>query len=69
LKRVSGKQMCKALERKGWLLKCINGSHYIYAHPNQPDTIIPVPIHGNRTLRSGAQHGIMKDAGLGEDDL
>lgn len=69
MKRVSGKRMCKALERKGWLLKRINGSHHIYANSNYPDTIIPVPVHGNQTLKKGTQQGIMKDAGLTDADL
>jgi predicted RNA binding protein YcfA (HicA-like mRNA interferase family) len=68
VKAVSGKELCKALERKGWLLKRIRGSHHIYGHLARPDTIIPVPVHGNQTLRTGTQQGIMKDAGLTEAD-
>jgi predicted RNA binding protein YcfA (HicA-like mRNA interferase family) len=69
LKRVSGKRMCKALERKGWLLKRISGSHHIYSNSSHPDTIISVPVHGNQTLKKGTQQGIMKDAGLTDADL
>ena len=69
MKAVSGKELCKALERKGWLLKRVRGSHHIYGHPDRPDTIITVPVHGNRTLRTGTQHGIMRDAGLTQADL
>jgi predicted RNA binding protein YcfA (HicA-like mRNA interferase family) len=69
LKRVSGKRMCKALEGKGWLLKRVNGSHHIYAHSSHPDTIISVPVHGNRMLKKGTQQGIMKDTGLTDTDL
>ena len=61
--------MCKALERKDWLLKRINGSHHIYANSSNPDTIISVPVHGNQTLKKGTQQGIMKDAGLADADL
>ena len=69
MKAVSGKELCKALERKGWQLQRIKGSHHIYAHPDHPETIVPVPVHRNRTLKTGTQHGIMKDAGLTEEDL
>jgi predicted RNA binding protein YcfA (HicA-like mRNA interferase family) len=69
MKAVSGKDLCKALERNGWHLKRIRGSHHIYVHPDQPDTIIPVRVHGKRTLRTGTQRGIMKDAGLSDVDL
>ena len=30
MKSVSGKQLCKVLEARGWLLLRINGSHHIY---------------------------------------
>jgi predicted RNA binding protein YcfA (HicA-like mRNA interferase family) len=69
VKAVSGKEMCKTLERKGWVLQRIKGSHHIYAHDDHPETIISVPVHGNRSLKTGMQRGIMKDADLGEDDL
>jgi predicted RNA binding protein YcfA (HicA-like mRNA interferase family) len=28
-----------------------------------------VPVHGNRNLKPGTQRGIMRDAGLTDDDL
>ncbi|NJL90047.1 MAG: addiction module toxin, HicA family [Coleofasciculaceae cyanobacterium SM2_1_6] len=30
MKSISGKQFCKILEQKGWVLKRIKGSHHIY---------------------------------------
>jgi predicted RNA binding protein YcfA (HicA-like mRNA interferase family) len=68
LKAVSGKELCKALERKGWRLTRIVGSHHIYHRPSNPQAVA-VPVHGNKTLKSGTQHGIMKQAGLTEADL
>ncbi len=68
MKRVTGKDMCRALERKGWTLARIKGSHHIY---NRPGALrpIPVPVHGNKPLRTGTQRSIMKAAGLAEEDL
>ena len=60
--------MCRALKKCGWILVRTKGSHHAFQHPEHPGTII-VPIHGNKTLKPGTQHGIMKDAGLTEDDL
>jgi predicted RNA binding protein YcfA (HicA-like mRNA interferase family) len=68
VKRVSGKEMCKALERKGWVLDRVRGSHHVYKSPDNTQTA-SVPVHGNRTLRIGTQRSIMKAAGLTEDDL
>ena len=30
MKAISGKRFCKLLESRGWQLKRINGSHFIY---------------------------------------
>src|SRR5271166_3403445 len=34
MKPVSGNRICKELERRGWILLRINGSHHIYGRPN-----------------------------------
>jgi predicted RNA binding protein YcfA (HicA-like mRNA interferase family) len=68
MKHVSGRQMCEALERAGWVLERIHGSHYIYNRPGAPRPI-PVLVHGNKTLKSGTQRSIMREAGLTDADL
>ncbi|MFO0969125.1 MAG: type II toxin-antitoxin system HicA family toxin [Gemmataceae bacterium] len=68
MKAISGKAMCKVLERNGWELKRTKSSHHIYGKPGV-DVIVTVPVHGNRDLRTGTQKKIMKDAGLTENDL
>ena len=68
MKAVSGKDLCKVLERRGWLLQRISSSHHIYSRPDRSD-ILSVPVHGNKTLKTGMQRAIMKQAGLTEADL
>ena len=68
MKHVTGKDMCRALERFGWTLERIKGSHHIYSHPAHVFPI-PVPIHGNKDLKTGTQKSIMRAAGLTDDDL
>ncbi|MGB3758884.1 MAG: type II toxin-antitoxin system HicA family toxin [Rivularia sp. (in: cyanobacteria)] len=68
MKAVSGKTICKILERQGWELKRITGSHHIYSKQGI-DEIISVPVHSNRDLPIGTLKSIMKDAGLEEEDL
>ncbi len=60
--------MCRILVRRGWTRIRIKGSHHAYQKPGNPVTII-VPVHGNKDLKPRTQPGIMKDAGLTEDDL
>ena len=68
MKPISGKQMCRVLEKQGWVLVRTKGSHHAYKKPGNPQTII-VPVHVNKDLKPGTQHGIMQDAGLSDDDL
>jgi predicted RNA binding protein YcfA (HicA-like mRNA interferase family) len=62
------KKLCKVLEKSGWQLARVRGSHYIYTKTNSPKIIV-IPIHGNRDLPTGTLRGILKDAGLTENDL
>jgi hypothetical protein len=68
MKSVSGKFLCKIVERHGWSLKRITGSHYIYVKQSM-NAILSIPVHGNRDLPIGTLRSIMKDAGLTEEDL
>jgi len=56
------------LERHGWGLKRVKGSHHIYGKPGVQD-IISVPVHGNQSLKTGLLFNVMKLAGLTENDL
>ena len=68
MKTVSGKQMCKILERHGWYLDRINSSHHIYKKAGQA-AAISVPVHADKSLKPGLQHALMKQAGLSASDL
>jgi len=46
----------------------MKGSHHAYQKLGNSKTIV-VPVHGNKDLKPGTQHGIMKDAGLTDNDL
>ncbi len=65
---VSGKRMGKALERRGWALSRVEGSHHIYTKSGTPVNL-SVPIHGNRDLSPGVQRRLMRLAGLTDEDL
>jgi predicted RNA binding protein YcfA (HicA-like mRNA interferase family) len=56
------------LERHGWILLRINGSHHIYGRPDV-SIILPVPVHGNDDLATGTQRALMRQAGLTDADL
>jgi predicted RNA binding protein YcfA (HicA-like mRNA interferase family) len=68
VKALTGKEFCALLERHGWDLKRIEGSHHIYGKSGSVP-IISVPVHGNKTLKIGLQRTFMRLADLSEGDL
>jgi len=68
MKSVTGKQLARAVERKGWTLLRINGSHHIYGKSGSVARL-SIPIHGNKALKKGLLLHLMKVAGLSEDDI
>jgi predicted RNA binding protein YcfA (HicA-like mRNA interferase family) len=68
VKQVSGKEFVHLLQKRGWLLKRINGSHHILTKPGHRERIV-IPAHGNRPLKLGLLKHQMKIAGLTEEDL
>ena len=68
MKSVSGKALCKIVERYGWELKRVTGSHHIYAKEDIR-AILSIPVHGNRDLPTGTLRRLLKDAELTEEDL
>jgi predicted RNA binding protein YcfA (HicA-like mRNA interferase family) len=68
VKSISGKQLCRRLENRGWELRRIAGSHHIYSKVGNPARI-SVPVHGNRPLKIGLLRHLMKLAEIEESDL
>ncbi len=62
------KAVMRALERAGFRLVRITGSHHIYEHPARPDRVVPVPLH-NRDLKRCTLQNILKQAGLTDEEL
>ena len=55
MKSLSGRQFCRVLERHGWSLLRIQGSHHVYGKPGQRIRIA-VPVHGNAALKRGSSN-------------
>lgn len=68
MKAVSGKDLTRILERHGWSLLRIQGSHHIYGTPGRP-VRLSVPIHGSAPIKTGLLRHLLKLAELTEDDL
>lgn len=68
MRAVPGHEFARILERHGWRLPRVAGSHHVYGKEGNPARI-SAPIHGNTPLKIGMQRHFMKLAGLDEDDL
>lgn len=58
---MSGKQLIKLLQEKGWLIDRVEGSHHILVKGNKT---LSVPVHGSKDLGKGLLHALMKLGGL-----
>ncbi|MCL5097127.1 MAG: type II toxin-antitoxin system HicA family toxin [Candidatus Omnitrophica bacterium] len=56
------------MQRTGWSLARIHGSHHIYVKRGRRERIV-IPIHGDRPLKVGLLRTLMKIAELTERDL
>ncbi len=65
---LSGKELAKVVERRGWVLLRVNGSHHIYGRRNSV-VKLSIPIHGNQPLKKGLFRHLVKQAGLADSDL
>lgn len=68
LPAVGGKQVIRALEKKGWYLKRVRGSHHVLRHPSISEAI-PVPVHGNRAIKRGTLANILRTAGISREEF
>lgn len=68
MKPVSGKVLARAVERKGWELLRVHGSHHIYGKKGSI-VRLSIPVHGNQPLKVGLLTHLMKLAELSEHDV
>jgi predicted RNA binding protein YcfA (HicA-like mRNA interferase family) len=63
LPRAPGIEHIKAFQRNGWIIDRIKGSHYILVKEGH-EAILSIPVHGSEILDPGTLKGLIKDAGL-----
>ena len=67
LPSLTPQKIIKVLEKKGFILDRIRGSHHIYYHPEAKRRVI-VPLH-KRDLPKGTILEILKQAGISKEEL
>ena len=66
LPRASGKGMVRFLEREGFQLVRVTGSHHYLARGNQRTS---VPVHANRPLKLGTLRNILRAIDMTPEDF
>ena len=67
LPAVNGGRAVRALERAGFVVVRVSGSHHRLVHADGRATT--VPVHSSKTLRTGTLRNILKQAGLTVDEF
>ena len=60
---VTARQTLRALERAGFLVDRVTGSHYILKHPRRPGFRVTLPMHRG-DLKRRTLESIIEQAGL-----
>jgi len=68
MKALSGREFARLVERHGWKLLRVQGSHHIYGKSGSV-VRLSIPIHGNRPLKKGLLRHLAKLAEIPDDEL
>ncbi len=67
LPKISGKEICKILEKIGFKKIYGKGSHVRFKHPDGRRTV--VPVHGNEDIGPGLLAAILKQVRLTREEF
>ena len=59
--QMNGPEIVKLLQRKGWKIDRVNGSHFVMKKGNETEVI---PVHGKKDLPKGLWESIRKRRNL-----
>ncbi|NDW06908.1 type II toxin-antitoxin system HicA family toxin [Jiella pacifica] len=69
LPALSGKTIVRALQRGGFVVLRVSGSHHVLRHPERPGSKVSEPVHGNRDLPTGTLRAILDRSGLTTEEF
>lgn len=67
LPAVPGAKLVKALERAGFTVTRVSGSHYVMRHPDGRTVV--VPVHAGKDMAKGTLRNILSIIGMTADEL
>lgn len=71
LPRIEGITLVRAMEREGFIVARIKGSHYIMQKTFEDGTTVtvPVPVHAGHIVKVGTLGGILRKARISRERL
>ena len=66
---VSGRRVVQVLQRAGFVIDRIVGSHHVMVYPGDPTRTVVVPVHGARDLKPGTLRSILRQAGFSPEEF
>jgi len=67
LPAVTPREAVRGLERCGWQLDRVRGSHHVFRHPDHRHRVV-VPMH-TRDLARGTLNAIIEASGVGREEF
>ncbi|HXQ53100.1 MAG TPA: type II toxin-antitoxin system HicA family toxin [Stellaceae bacterium] len=65
---VAPRQLIRALQKAGFFVHHVRGSHYYLKHPDHPALRVTVPYHA-KDVKRGTLRAILHEAGISVDQL
>ncbi len=67
LPALTGDEVLRALERAGFAVVRVRGSHHFLRHPDGRTTV--VPVHSGETIGPGLMSKLLRDSGLDREQF
>ena len=67
LPRLTGRKLLRLLEKEGFIVKRIKGSHHFLKHIDERQTVIP--IHSKEIIGPGLLYKILRDIEVTKEDF
>jgi predicted RNA binding protein YcfA (HicA-like mRNA interferase family) len=69
LPALNARRVIRGLEKAGFVVDRISGSHYLMVHPDDPRRAVTVPYHGSHDLKPGTLRSIIRQAGFSIEEF
>jgi predicted RNA binding protein YcfA (HicA-like mRNA interferase family) len=64
-----GRRVIKALQRAGFVVDRVVGSHHVLTLPGDPTRTVTVPVHSAKDLKPGTLRSIIRQSGLTPEEF